>query len=149
MAIRTITHSRGSYISNTWRWCRASRLYPLTAARSKPAGAYRRQIQVSGYSHFKIALTPALEECFVLTPIQLGITQQAYLRTLIISVPSARAFVDILAAEQTPDNPTWYQGHCWCCSPGTTAILPHLTAIYILILSGDQFIPDGFCWNAR
>jgi glucose-1-phosphate adenylyltransferase len=49
----------------------------------------------------------------------------------------SKAFVDILAAEQTPDNPTWFQGT----ADAVRQIMPHLTPHdfdYVLILSGDQ-----------
>jgi glucose-1-phosphate adenylyltransferase len=53
------------------------------------------------------------------------------------------AFVDILAAEQTPDNPTWFQGTADAVRQG----LRHIEAFpgeYILILSGDQLYQIDF-----
>jgi glucose-1-phosphate adenylyltransferase len=51
--------------------------------------------------------------------------------------------VDILAAEQTPDNPTWYQGT----ADAVRQCLRHLGPFegeYILILSGDQLYQMNF-----
>jgi glucose-1-phosphate adenylyltransferase len=53
------------------------------------------------------------------------------------------AFVDILAAEQTPDNPTWYQGTADAVRQG----LRHIRTFpseYVLILSGDQLYQMDF-----
>jgi glucose-1-phosphate adenylyltransferase len=49
----------------------------------------------------------------------------------------SHAFVDILAAEQTPDNPTWFQGT----ADAVRQCMPHFlnhNFDYALILSGDQ-----------
>jgi glucose-1-phosphate adenylyltransferase len=53
-------------------------------------------------------------------------------------------FVDILAAEQTPDNPSWYQGT----ADAVRQSLRHLQTFdfdYVLILSGDQLYQMDFC----
>ena len=53
------------------------------------------------------------------------------------------AFVDILAAEQTPDNPTWYQGT----ADAVRQCLRHIGPFesdYVLILSGDQLYQMDF-----
>ncbi len=55
----------------------------------------------------------------------------------------SKAFVDILAAEQTPDNPTWFQGT----ADAVRQTLRHLENFdykYILILSGDQLYQMDF-----
>ena len=55
----------------------------------------------------------------------------------------SKAFVDILAAEQTPDNPTWFQGTADAVRQG----LRHIETFesdYILILSGDQLYQMDF-----
>jgi glucose-1-phosphate adenylyltransferase len=46
---------------------------------------------------------------FVLTQFN-SASLNAHIKTLIILVCFSHAFVDILAAEQTQDNPTWFQG---------------------------------------
>ena len=55
----------------------------------------------------------------------------------------SKAFVDILAAEQTPDNPTWYQGTADAVRQGLRHIAP-FESDYILILSGDQLYQMDF-----
>jgi len=53
------------------------------------------------------------------------------------------AFVDILAAEQTPDNPTWYQGTADAVRQSLRHIAP-FESEYVLILSGDQLYQMDF-----
>lgn len=53
------------------------------------------------------------------------------------------AFVDILAAEQTPDNPTWYQGTADAVRQSLRHIAP-FDSEYVLILSGDQLYQMDF-----
>jgi glucose-1-phosphate adenylyltransferase len=53
------------------------------------------------------------------------------------------AFVDILAAEQTPDNPTWYQGTADAVRQCLRHVAP-FESDYILILSGDQLYQMDF-----
>jgi glucose-1-phosphate adenylyltransferase len=53
-------------------------------------------------------------------------------------------FVDIIAAEQTPDNPGWFQGT----ADAVRQSLRHLQTYdfeYVLILSGDQLYQMDFC----
>ena len=55
----------------------------------------------------------------------------------------SKSFVDILAAEQSTDNENWYQGT----ADAVRQSMRHLDKYdydYILILSGDQLLPDGF-----
>jgi glucose-1-phosphate adenylyltransferase len=59
-------------------------------------------------------------------------------------------FVDILAAEQTPDNPGWFQGT----ADAVRQSLRHISNLdfeYILILSGDQLYQMDFSemWQAH
>lgn len=54
-----------------------------------------------------------------------------------------KGFVDILAAEQTPDNPTWYQGT----ADAVRQCIHHMENFefkYVLILSGDQLYQMDF-----
>jgi glucose-1-phosphate adenylyltransferase len=53
------------------------------------------------------------------------------------------AFVDILAAEQTPDNPTWFQGTADAVRQSCRHINP-FPSDYVLILSGDQLYHMDF-----
>jgi len=53
------------------------------------------------------------------------------------------AFVDILAAEQTPDSPTWFQGTADAVRQTMHHLLNHEFE-YVLILSGDQLYQMDF-----
>jgi glucose-1-phosphate adenylyltransferase len=112
-----------------------SRLYPLTASRSKPAvpiaGKYRLvDIPISN------CLNSGINRMFVLTQYNSASLNRHIKNTYHFSAFS-KAFVDILAAEQTPDSQTWYQGT----ADAVRQSLKHIGAFeseYVLILSGDQ-----------
>jgi len=118
-----------------------TRLYPLTASRSKPAvpiaGKYRLvDIPISN------CLNSGINRMFVLTQFNSASLNRHIKNTYHFSAFSA-AFVDILAAEQTPDNPTWYQGT----ADAVRQCLRHLGPFdseYVLILSGDQLYQMDF-----
>ncbi len=118
-----------------------TRLYPLTASRSKPAvpiaGKYRLvDIPISN------CLNSGIDRMFVLTQFNSASLNRHIKNTYHFSAFSS-AFVDILAAEQTPDNPTWYQGT----ADAVRQCLRHLGPFeseYILILSGDQLYQMDF-----
>ncbi len=112
-----------------------SRLQPLTTARSKPAvpiaGKYRLvDIPISN------CMNSDINRMFVVTQFNSASLNRHIKNTYQFSQFS-KAFVDILAAEQTPDNPTWFQGT----ADAVRQIIPHLAPHqfdYVLILSGDQ-----------
>ncbi len=140
MAIRTITHSR-EILSVILGGGAGSRLYPLTASRSKPAvpiaGKYRLvDIPISN------CLNNGIGRMFVLTQFNSASLNRHIKNTYHFSAFS-KAFVDILAAEQTPDNPTWYQGTADAVRQGLRHIEP-FDSDYILILSGDQLYQMDF-----
>ncbi len=140
MAIRTITHSR-EIVSVILGGGAGSRLYPLTASRSKPAvpiaGKYRLvDIPISN------CLNNGIGRMFVLTQFNSASLNRHIKNTYHFSAFS-KAFVDILAAEQTPDNPTWYQGTADAVRQGLRHIEP-FESDYILILSGDQLYQMDF-----
>lgn len=118
-----------------------SRLQPLTSARSKPAvpiaGKYRLvDIPISN------CMNSDINRMFVLTQFNSASLNRHIKNTYQFSQFS-KAFVDILAAEQTPDNPTWFQGT----ADAVRQIIPHLMPHkfdYILILSGDQLYQMDF-----
>lgn len=118
-----------------------TRLYPLTATRSKPAvpiaGKYRLvDIPISN------CLNSGISRMFVLTMYNSASLNRHIKNTYHFSAFST-AFVDILAAEQTPDNPTWFQGTADAVRQG----LRHIETFpseYILILSGDQLYQLDF-----
>ena len=112
-----------------------SRLFPLTESRSKPAvpigGKYRLvDIPISN------CMNSDIYRIFVLTQFNSASLNAHIKNTYHFSIFS-HAFVDILAAEQTPDNPTWFQGT----ADAVRQCMPHFLNHkfdYALILSGDQ-----------
>ncbi len=118
-----------------------SRLFPLTASRSKPAvpiaGKYRLvDIPISN------CINSGINQMFVLTQYNSASLNRHIKNTYHFSAFSS-AFVDILAAEQTPDNPTWYQGTADAVRQSLRHINP-FDSEYILILSGDQLYQMDF-----
>ena len=118
-----------------------SRLYPLTETRSKPAvpigGKYR--LVVIPISN---CMNSDINRMFVLTQFNSASLNAHIKNTYNFSIFS-HAFVDILAAEQTPDNPTWFQGT----SDAVRQCMPHFLNHdfeYALILSGDQLYQMDF-----
>jgi glucose-1-phosphate adenylyltransferase len=85
-----------------------TRLSPLTSSRSKPAvpiaGKYRLvDIPISN------CINSNINRMFVLTQFNSASLNKHIKNTYHFSAFST-GFVDILAAEQTPDNPGWFQG---------------------------------------
>lgn len=118
-----------------------SRLSPLTSTRSKPAvpiaGKYRLvDIPISN------CLNSDIGRMYVLTQFNSASLNKHIKNTYHFSVFSA-AFVDIIAAEQTPDNPAWFQGT----ADAVRQSLRHINQQdfeYVLILSGDQLYQMDF-----
>src|SRR6266481_2278046 len=118
-----------------------TRLYPLTASRSKPAvpiaGKYRLvDIPISN------CLNSGITRMFVLTQFNSASLNRHIKNTYHFSAFSS-AFVDILAAEQTPDNPTWFQGTADAVRQSVRHIEKN-DFDYVLILSGDQLYQMDF-----
>ncbi|GAA4271498.1 glucose-1-phosphate adenylyltransferase [Aquimarina gracilis] len=118
-----------------------TRLYPLTEKRSKPAvsiaGKYRLvDIPISNCIHCDI------KRMFVLTQFNSASLNRHIKNTYIFSSFSD-AFVDILAAEQTPNNKTWFQGTADAVRQSMYHLLNHEFE-YALILSGDQLYKMNF-----
>ena len=118
-----------------------SRLAPLTESRSKPAvpiaGKYRLvDIPISN------CINSDIKRMFVLTQFNSASLNQHIKNTYHFSHFST-AFVDILAAEQTPDNPTWFQGTADAVRQCMQHFLNH-DFEYALILSGDQLYQMDF-----
>jgi glucose-1-phosphate adenylyltransferase len=112
-----------------------SRLFPLTATRSKPAvpigGKYRLiDVPISGCLHADI------RRIFVLTQFNSASLNRHISQTYQLDTFSG-GFVDILAAEQTPDNPHWYQGTADAVRQAARHFSQH-EAEYYLILAGDH-----------
>lgn len=118
-----------------------SRLSPLTATRSKPAvpiaGKYRLvDIPISNCLHSNIT------RIYVLTQFNSASLNKHIKNTYHFSSFSD-AFVDILAAEQTPSSVAWFQGT----ADAVRQSLHHLAVHefeYVLILSGDQLYQMDF-----
>lgn len=112
-----------------------NRLYPLTQQRSKPAvplgGKYRLvDIALSNCINSDILRT------FVLTQYNSASLNRHIAQTYRFSQFS-NGFVEILAAEQTPENRQWFQGT----ADAVRQVLPHISDWGIdtlLILSGDH-----------
>ena len=118
-----------------------SRLAPLTQTRSKPAvpiaGKYRLvDIPISN------CINSDIKRMFVLTQFNSASLNQHIKNTYHFSHFST-AFVDILAAEQTPDNPTWFQGTADAVRQCMHHFMNH-DFDYALILSGDQLYQMDF-----
>ncbi|MCX6552940.1 MAG: glucose-1-phosphate adenylyltransferase, partial [Acidobacteria bacterium] len=120
---------------------RGNRLFPLTLMRSKPAvpigGKYRLiDIPISNCLH------AGLRRMFVLTQFNSASLNRHISSTYRMDLFSG-GFVDILAAEQTPDNPNWFQGT----ADAVRQAARHFTgypADYFLILAGDHLYRMDF-----
>ena len=112
-----------------------NRLFPLTQQRSKPAvplgGKYRLvDIALSNCINSDILRT------FVLTQYNSASLNRHIAQTYRFSQFS-NGFVEILAAEQTPESPQWFQGT----ADAVRQVLPHISdwgIDTVLILSGDH-----------
>jgi glucose-1-phosphate adenylyltransferase len=119
-----------------------TRLFPLTATRSKPAvpigGKYRLiDVPVSGCLH------AGIRRIFVLTQFNSASLNRHVASTYQLDIFSG-GFVEILAAEQTPDNPNWYQGTADAVRQAQRHFTQH-EAEYILVLAGDHLYRMDYC----
>ena len=114
---------------------RGSRLYPLTMMRSKPAvpiaGKYRLiDIPISN------CINSGCNRVFVLTQF-LSVSLHRHISNTYKFDPFSRAFVEILAAQQTNEKSDWYLGTA-------DAVRQNIRYVHedpcehVLILSGDQ-----------
>ena len=118
-----------------------SRLYPLTADRSKPAvpiaGKYRLvDIPISN------CINSNIKRMFVLTQFNSASLNRHIKDTYQFSFFS-NSFVDVLAAEQTMDSKEWFQGTADAVRQCMHHFL-HYDFKYVLILSGDQLYQMDF-----
>ena len=114
---------------------RGARLFPLTHLRSKPAvpigGKYRLiDVPISNCLHADI------RRIYVLTQFNSASLNRHIAETYRMDLFS-RGFVEILAAEQTPDNPNWFQGTADAVRQAARHFVYH-DAEYYLILAGDH-----------
>jgi len=112
-----------------------TRLYPLTHDRSKPAvpigGKYRLiDIPISN------CINSGVKRMFVITQFNSASLNQHIKNTYHFDVFNS-GFVDILAAEQTPESKNWFQGTADAVKQSMHHLRNH-DYDYVLILSGDQ-----------
>ena len=120
---------------------RGTRLFPLTHMRSKPAvpiGGKYRLIDVP----ISLCLHAGLNRIFVLTQFNSASLNRHIYSTYRLD-PFSEGFVDILAAEQTPDNPDWYQGTADAVRQASRHFRT-FGAEYYLILAGDHLYRMDF-----
>src|SRR5947208_10719057 len=119
-----------------------SRLFPFTHHRSKPAvpigGQYRLiDIPISNCLHADI------RRIFVLTQFNSASLNRHISQSYRMDLFS-QGFVEILAAEQTPDNPHWYQGTADAVRQAARHFVRY-DADYYLILAGDHLYRMDYC----
>jgi glucose-1-phosphate adenylyltransferase len=120
---------------------RGTRLFPLTRSRSKPAvpiaGKYRLiDIPVSNCIH------SGLNRIFVLTQFN-SVSLHRHIYNTYKFDPFSGGFVEILAAQQTMQHESWYQGT----ADAVRRNIPYFTEKsydLVLILSGDQLYRMNF-----
>ena len=120
---------------------RGTRLYPLTKSRSKPAvpiaGKYRLiDIPISNCIH------SGLNRIFVVTQFN-SVSLHRHIANTYKFDPFGGGFVEILAAQQTMQHETWYQGT----ADAVRRNIPYFTEDrydLVLILSGDQLYRMNF-----
>ena len=121
---------------------RGNRLFPLTHMRSKPAvplgGKYRLiDIPISNCLHAE------LKRIFVLTQFNSASLNRHIAQTYRLDTFS-EGFVEILAAEQTPDSSAWFQGTADAVRQAARHF-KGFDADYFLILAGDHLYRMDFC----
>jgi glucose-1-phosphate adenylyltransferase len=120
---------------------RGTRLFPLTHMRSKPAvplaGKYRLiDIPISNCLH------AGLERSFVLTQFNSASLNRHIAQTYRLDMFS-EGFVEVLAAEQTPDSSDWFQGTADAVRQAARHF-KGFDAEYFLILAGDHLYRMDF-----
>jgi glucose-1-phosphate adenylyltransferase len=121
---------------------RGTRLFPLTHMRSKPAvpigGKYRLiDIPISNCLH------AGLKRIFVLTQFNSASLNRHIAQTYRLDTFSD-GFVEVLAAEQTPESSTWFQGTADAVRQAARHFAQY-DAEYYLILAGDHLYRMDFC----
>ena len=113
-----------------------TRLYPLTKMRAKPAvplaGKYRLiDIPISN------CINSEINKIYVLTQFNSASLNRHLTMSYNLSSGFGQGFVEVLAAQQTPDSPSWFEGtadavrkYQW--------LFQEWDVDYYLILSGDQ-----------
>ena len=120
---------------------RGTRLFPLTHMRSKPAvplgGKYRLiDIPISNCLH------AGLKRIFVLTQFNSASLNRHIAQTYRLDMFSD-GFVEVLAAEQTPESSNWFQGTADAVRQAARHFVGH-DADHYLILAGDHLYRMDF-----
>ena len=120
---------------------RGTRLFPLTRMRSKPAvplgGKYRLiDIPISNCLH------AGLKRIFVLTQFNSASLNRHIAQTYRLDMFS-EGFVEVLAAEQTPESSDWFQGTADAVRQGARHFAGY-DADHYLILAGDHLYRMDF-----
>jgi glucose-1-phosphate adenylyltransferase len=118
-----------------------TRLFPLTKDRAKPAvplgGKYRIvDIPISN------CLSSGLRSIYVLTQFN-SMSLHRHIRASYKFDHFSRSFIDLLAAQQTPESTLWYQGTADAVRQNMRYFLER-SFDYYLILSGDQLYRMDF-----
>ena len=121
---------------------RGTRLFPLTHMRSKPAvpigGKYRLiDIPISNCLH------AGLKRMFVLTQFNSASLNRHIAQTYRLDV-FTNGFVEVLAAEQTPESSDWFQGTADAVRQAARHFHGY-DADHYLILAGDHLYRMDFC----
>jgi glucose-1-phosphate adenylyltransferase len=121
---------------------RGTRLFPLTHMRSKPAvplgGKYRLiDIPISNCLHAD------LKRIFVLTQFNSASLNRHVSQTYRLDMFS-NGFVEVLAAEQTPESADWFQGTADAVRQARRHFMGY-DAEHFLILAGDHLYRMDFC----
>jgi glucose-1-phosphate adenylyltransferase len=121
---------------------RGTRLFPLTHMRSKPAvplgGKYRLiDIPISNCLH------SGLKRIFVLTQFNSASLNRHIAQTYRLDMFSD-GFVEVLAAEQTPESSDWFQGTADAVRQAARHFAGY-DADHYLILAGDHLYRMDFC----
>ena len=121
---------------------RGTRLFPLTHMRSKPAvpigGKYRLiDIPISNCLH------AGLKRIFVLTQFNSASLNRHIAQTYRLDIFS-EGFVEVLAAEQTPESSAWFQGTADAVRQAARHFAGY-DADHYLILAGDHLYRMDFC----
>jgi glucose-1-phosphate adenylyltransferase len=121
---------------------RGNRLFPLTHQRSKPAvpiGGKYRLIDIP----ISLCLHAGLQRIFVLTQFNSASLNRHISQTYRLDLFSG-GFVEVIAAEQTPDNANWFQGTADAVRQAARHF-ERYDADYFLILAGDHIYRMDFC----
>lgn len=120
---------------------RGTRLFPLTHQRSKPAvpiGGKYRLIDIP----ISLCLHAGLQRIFVLTQFNSASLNRHIAQTYRLDLFSG-GFVEVIAAEQTPDNAGWFQGTADAVRQAARHFESY-DAEYFLILAGDHIYRMDF-----